>query len=128
MKPADAEDVLAPLVQQGGIDAQVQFAAWLECDGQLAGHLLGEPADSPGRPAEEVVEAVEGMPLLAGDASSADRLEDAKLGAMSQAGEPAEEDLALSGEGWLSEDARETLQNTIFKDGTRDHMRGLPCA
>ena len=99
MKPADAEDVLAPLVQQDDIDDQVQFAAWQECDGQLAGHLLGEPADSPGQPAEEVVEAVEGMPLLVGDASSADRLEDVKLGAMPQAGAPAEDDLTLDGEG-----------------------------
>jgi len=127
VKPADAEDVLAPLVQQGGIDDQVQFAARLQRRGQLDRHLLRQASDSPGRTAEEVVEAVEGMPSLAGDASSANRLEDAKLGPLPQASQPAKEDLRVREDGWLSEDARETLQNNIQRWYERPHTGTSLC-
>ena len=127
MKPADAEDVLAPLVQQGGIDDQVQFAARLQRRGQLDRHLLRQAPDGPGRPTEEVVKAVEGMPPLAGGAAAGDRFEDAKLGALPQAGQPAEEDLGVRDEGWLSEGARETLQNTVQRCYERPHTGTSLC-
>ena len=67
------------------------------------------------------------MPLLVGDASSADRLEDVKLGAMPQAGAPAEDDLTLGGEGWLSEDARATLQNNVQRRCERSYAGTSLC-
>ncbi len=127
-EPTQAVDMPAPFVQQGVVDHQVQQPVRIEPDDDRRGHLLGQVAYQPSRTAEEVVEAVERMPLLAGERRiGLDRLEHSVLGSPAQAHHPTEQHLDVRLERRLREHRQQALQNRVERGYARKHGRGPPC-
>ena len=127
-EPAQAVDMLAPFVQQGIVDDQVQSVARIERDDSRHGQLPGQVVNRPSRPTEEVVEAIERMSLFPRKGRiGLDGLEDSELGSLAQAHHPPEQNLDVRLERWFGECWQQALQNGVERGYARKHGRGPPC-
>ena len=115
-------------MQQRVVDNQVQQAVRVEPDDHGHGDLMGQVADGPRGTAEEVVEAVEGMPLLARNRRiGLDGLKHAVLRSLAQTHHPTEQDLDVRLKRRLSEYRQQALQNRVERWYARKHGWGPPC-
>ena len=127
-EPTQTVDMLAAFVQQGVVDDQVQQAARIEPDDDRHGDLMGQVVDRPSGTTEEVVEAVEGMPLFARNRRiGLDRLEHSVLGSLAQTHHPTEQHLDVRLKRRLGEYGQQALQNRVERGYARKHGRGPPC-
>ncbi len=127
-EPSQAEDVFAALVQQRVVDDEIQQPAWVEPDDHGHGDLMGQVARDPSRAAEEVVEAVEGVPLPARNRRvGLDCPEHPVLRPFAQAHHPTEQDLHVGLKRRLGEHGQQALQNRVERRYAPEHERGPPC-
>ena len=127
-EPTQTVDILASLVQQRVVDDQIQQSSGIELDNHGHGNLMGQVSHHPSRAAEEVVKAVERMPLLARDRHiGLDRLKHSVLRSLAQAHHPTKQHLDVGLKRWLGKHGQQALQNRVERGYARKHGWGPPC-
>ena len=127
-EPAQAVNLFAALVQECVVDDEIQQPARVEPNDHGHGDLTRQVGHHPTGTAEEIVEAVEGVPLLARDRRiGLDRLKHSVLRPLAQAHHPAEQNLDVGPKRRFGEHRQKALQNRVERRYARKHERGPPC-
>lgn len=100
----------------------------LYTSGTCHGYFVGQVMHGPGGATEEIVEAVERMPLGSGYGRiGLGGLEHSILGSLAQAHHPTEQHLDVRLERWLGKCWQQALNNGVERGYARKHGRGPPC-